>query len=371
MAASSRKSLIVVGGGPVGIEMALAVVRDGSWSVTIVEQGDRPAANIATWAHVRLFSAWSLNVSAAGLDVLDTMGVPRPASADIPTGDEFTNAYLLPIWRFLGANERCALRLSTQVISIARGSLLKGDMGSDRRRQQRFRVLVTSKSGAEEVIECDAVIDASGTYGNANWLGVGGIPALGERQLRSRIMVGIPDVFGADRSLFTGRKVTALIGCGYSAITTLNLLKRFAEEESPKQPDGSACARVVWLTRREGGGQPYKLIPNDPLPDRDALSQLGNAFAAGTVDSPALEVKYLGGVQLGQISESAAGMKLTFISAEGGSTSIRPGFGSRTHTHATRVLARWRAQVCMRSSRTTWWPMWATAPTSQSSKSYR
>jgi hypothetical protein len=323
---ASRKSLLVVGGGPVGIEMALAALRDGSWHVTIAERGDRPAANLATWAHVRLFSAWSLNVSAAGLDVLDAMGVPRPASADIPTGDAFARAYLLPIWRYLGANERCSLRLSTTVISIARGSLLKLDMGSDRRRQQRFRVLVTSTSGAEEIIECDAVVDASGTYGNANWLGVGGIPALGERQLRSRIMVGIPNVLGADRSHFTGSKVTALIGCGYSAITTLNLLKMLAEEEAPEHPDGSVRARVVWATRREGGGQPYQLIPNDPLPDRDALSQLGNAYAAGKVNSPALEVKYLGGVQLSQISESAAGMKLTFVSADGGSPPISPDF---------------------------------------------
>ena len=32
----------------------------------------------------------------------------------------------------------------------------------------------------------DNVVDASGTYGNPNWMGKGGTPALGERALRER-----------------------------------------------------------------------------------------------------------------------------------------------------------------------------------------
>ena len=32
----------------------------------------------------------------------------------------------------------------------------------------------------------DNVVDASGTYGNPNWMGKGGTPALGERTFRER-----------------------------------------------------------------------------------------------------------------------------------------------------------------------------------------
>merc|ERR1711965_616955 len=33
----------------------------------------------------------------------------------------------------------------------------------------------------EVILEADAVVDATGTYGQRNWLGAGGMPALGER----------------------------------------------------------------------------------------------------------------------------------------------------------------------------------------------
>ena len=51
----------------------------------------------------------------------------------------------------------------------------------------------------------DIIVDATGTYGNHNWLGDGGLPALGERKLGNDkdILYKIPDVIN-NRDMFAG-----------------------------------------------------------------------------------------------------------------------------------------------------------------------
>ena len=53
----------------------------------------------------------------------------------------------------------------------------------------------------------------------------------------------------------------AVIGCGASAVTSLRALKQLAAN--------GGGVEVVWVTRH--GTNPYKLIDNDPLPQRKAL----------------------------------------------------------------------------------------------------
>jgi hypothetical protein len=59
---------------------------------------------------------------------------------------------------------------------------------------------VQHADGSEETVLAKAVIDASGTTSTPNPLGAAGVPAIGERQLGSRIFYGIPDVLGAERA---------------------------------------------------------------------------------------------------------------------------------------------------------------------------
>ena len=51
----------------------------------------------------------------------------------------------------------------------------------------------------------DIIVDATGTYGNHNWLGDGGLPALGERKLCNDkdVLYNIPDVIN-NRDKFAG-----------------------------------------------------------------------------------------------------------------------------------------------------------------------
>ena len=68
-------------------------------------------------------------------------------------------------------------------------------------------------------------------------------------------------------------KVTAVIGSGASAVTTLRALKNLASE--PQKGVG-----VVWITRH--GPEPYQLIDNDPLPQRRALYRLDENLNLGS-----------------------------------------------------------------------------------------
>lgn len=159
------------------------------------------------------------------------------------------------------------------MVSIGRGRHLKGDMSS--RVGLIFQVLVEDIEGQERLITADAVVDASGSFGHRNWLGPGGLPALGERKVFTEIESAIPNT-NKEASKYQN-KCTLVVGSGYSAITTINQIKAIAEST----PDSSKPTKVVWVTRQ--GGEVYDRIEGDPLPQRDALSLFGNSL--GTTSS--------------------------------------------------------------------------------------
>ncbi len=64
------------------------------------------------------------------------------------------------------------------------------------------------------------MIDASGTLGTPNPAGAAGLPAIGEGAARERIYYGMPDLLGADRKRYAGRRILVL-GAGHSAVGTL------------------------------------------------------------------------------------------------------------------------------------------------------
>ena len=147
------------------------------------------------------------------------------------------------------------------------------------------------------------MVDATGTYGNPNWLGRGGKPALGERALRRQgiIHYKLPTPDEADCMLRDGG-VIVVVGSGASAITTLALLRQRYTSASP--------CKVVWMTRRPGA--PYTLIADDPLPQRSALHTLGNDLAAAATTtagetSKELQVEHRGGVQVSSLFRGGDG----------------------------------------------------------------
>lgn len=284
--------LLILGAGPVGLECALLAVERGL-AVTLVER-DRVGANVRRWGHVTFFSPWSMNTSATGRAVLKRAGLSLPADDVFPTGATFAANYLVPLAQWL--RSRCTILEDTAAVAIGRGGLLKGEeIGGGLRTTAPFRVLVRTVAGDESYLEADAVVDATGTYGQPNWLGAGGMPALGERALADRIAYVLPDPLGVDRATYAGRS-TLVVGSGYSAITTLNLLLEVAAVAPGTQ--------ILWASRHLEN--PYDRIAGDPLLQRDALATLGNALAAGD-----RRVQFFGGTQVHALREVDGQVEVT------------------------------------------------------------
>ena len=132
----------IVGGGPIGIEAALAASERG-WPFTVYEASGSVAGHVGDWGHVRLFSPWEMNVSPRARRVL---GDAAPVGAELPTGDELVDRVLRPLAESLGDR----VRVGARVRAIAREGLLKHEeISSDARGRRPFRLLVRGPDGGE------------------------------------------------------------------------------------------------------------------------------------------------------------------------------------------------------------------------------
>ena len=276
--------ILVIGAGPIGLEAALQALSAGH-EVTVVESGGQVADGVRSWQHVDLFSPWSLNTSPAGLAALTALDCDHPDPAEFPDGSAFCELYLEPIAEYLVANG-ATLRLDTDVVAVGRGRLRKPQhIGDAVRASTEFRVLVDAEDG-EEMLRADVVIDCSGVLDSPNFLGTGGIPALGEAEADERITRRIPDFAGPDADHFANKTVL-VVGAGMSAATTIDGLLGIKAEQ-PR-------TTIIWATSRSA--PLYQRIENDPLPGRDRPAGLGNAAAAGD-----LPLSTLGGYTVARIT---------------------------------------------------------------------
>ncbi len=241
--------LAVIGAGPIGLEAALAA-REHGHRVTVYERAMTVGGHVRRWGHVRMFTPWEMNVTPR---MTAALGDHAPHGSALPTGAEFATAVLDPLAQTPTLTG--AIRVGTNVLAVGREGLLKHEaIGSPERAARRFRVLLQGPSGGEEVEYADAVIDATGTYGNPNRLGDGGIDAPGERVLENRITRTLEPI-----EQLAGRAVL-LTGAGHSAQTAAVALAELACH--------APGTRVVWALRRR---DPVFKLPEDPLRARDAL----------------------------------------------------------------------------------------------------
>jgi len=272
---STAKHIAIIGAGPIGLEAALYAVQRG-YRVTVFEWGTGIAHNLWRWGHVRLFTPFGMNTSAWGRSALLAAGVTLPSNDALLPGRDFVLQYLAPL-AALPPLHGC-IQFETEVVRIGRSRSLKTEhIGERARGEESFRLLVRNNSG-QRTIDAGIVFDCSGTYGNHNWIGSGGIPCPGEIDLARHIIYELP-AFPSPELVSVlypdGRSTEVLVvGSGYSAATTV---LRLATPTS-SIPGHPGIARLHWVTRG-CGSEPIRRIEQDSLPERDRIAVEANKVA--------------------------------------------------------------------------------------------
>lgn len=254
--------VVVIGAGPQGLAAAAHLLERGHTPL-LLESGDGPAAAVAEWGHVRLFSAWPELVDAAAQRRLETGGWQAPTSG-YPTGAQWINGYLAPLAASLDDHIRYGARV-TGVGRVGRDRLV--DAG---RAEAPFTVHI---NGSERVTAA-AVIDASGTWRKPSPAGADGLPALGEQANADHLLYGVPDSAQPER--FAGRH-TVVVGAGDSSLNAIIELDRIAQ--------ASPATRITWVLRRGTAANTFGGGEADQLPERGALGvRARKAVDAGRVE---------------------------------------------------------------------------------------
>jgi hypothetical protein len=118
-----------------------------------------------------------------------------------------------------------------------------------------------TRNGLRE-LRARAVIDATGTWGQPNPIGVHGLPALGEAEARAHIAHGMPDILGRERDRYA-RRTVLVVGAGHSAAGNLLALAQLAEQASG--------TRIVWAVRGRSLRHIFGGGVRDGLPARGEL----------------------------------------------------------------------------------------------------
>lgn len=260
----------VIGAGPIGLAAAAHLVERGLRPL-VLERGASAGTALLAWKHVRVFSPWSYDVDEAARALLLSTGWTAPDPQTLPTGAEIVERYLGPLARHPAIAPHMVY--GAEVTGVARSGLDK--MTSAGRGGRPFVVRWREEAGGERRVLARAVIDASGTWGRANPMGVDGMVVEGEAEAAARIAYGLPDVLGASRGDYADRRVL-VVGSGHSAVhAVLDLLELQAS---------AAATEVVWAMRRPLAGRLGDGGADDQLPARASLgARARRAIDAGRV----------------------------------------------------------------------------------------
>lgn len=260
---SASLPVAVIGAGPVGLAAAAQLATRGQ-SFVLFESGPVPGAAMREWGHVTFFSPWRYTVDDAARTLLEPMGWTMPDPDRDPTGRELVERYLVP----LAGHPAIAphLRFNARVISVSRRGMDR--VPSAGREERPFEIVTRSPDGRESRHLARAVIDASGTWRSPSPAGASGVPAEGERAAAARISYGIPDVAGAAKQRFAGKRVMVL-GSGHSAMDSILGLTRL-KGEAPQ-------TEIIWAMRSLPGKRTFGGLTDDQLASRGALGERSKA----------------------------------------------------------------------------------------------
>jgi hypothetical protein len=291
MVGSSDLPVAVIGAGPIGLATAANLIERGI-VFRVYEAGATVGANLRDWAHVRTFTTWAQSVDPVSCRLLEANGWTMPKADLPPTGGDLHDRYLEPLSRVPGL--AAALETHAKVAAIGRQGIDK--VASRARETRPFVLRIRKADGTERTDLARAVIDASGTWQNPNPLGATGLPAIGEAALRDRLAYGMPDILGAARMRYAGKRV-AVVGAGYSAINVLLDLARLGDDVG-----GGA---LLWVVRGRNMAKVYGGGETDALPARGRLGQRLRAL----VESD--RIRLVTGFAADAVAQDASGLALS------------------------------------------------------------
>ncbi|MFG6461705.1 arsenic resistance N-acetyltransferase ArsN2 [Roseateles sp. DXS20W] len=293
-AADATLPVAVLGAGPVGLAAVAQLVERGLPFVAL-EAGNQVGANLRDYGHVQLFSPWQFNIDPAMARLLGPTGWTAPPAGELPRADEVVERVLQPFAALPQVAE--SVQTGARVVAVSREGLDK--VKSAGRDQAAFLVRY-EKDGTLRELRARAVIDATGTWNQPNFVGANGLPAIGEAEARDRVFYGIPDVAGALRHRYAGKR-TLVVGAGHSAANALLALAELAKQA----PD----TRLAWAVRSPALQRVFGGGAADALPARGALG----ASLRRLRDAGALE--FFGGLRITHIER--AGDHLRVLGLDG------------------------------------------------------
>ena len=270
MAVDTPARIAIIGAGPIGLEAAL-YARFLGYDVDVLERG-RVGENILRWGHVKLFTPFKMNRSPLGMAALTAQNPQQkwPDDNALLTGREYVEHYVLPLAQSDLLIDH--VQEQTEVLAIGRKRQTKQDHAGQQKREDDDFCLLIRQGKRERLLQADVVIDASGVFAQPNWLGRGGLPAVGELRAAHGVEYGLPDILGTALADYAGKRVL-VVGAGYSAATNLVQLAAVARQHP--------ATHITWITR-QATASPLPRIPDDRLPERDQLATAANTLAAGS-----------------------------------------------------------------------------------------
>jgi thioredoxin reductase len=245
----------VIGAGPVGLAAAAHLLEQGL-DVVVYAAGPTVGPRVRAWGHTRLFSPWQYVIDPAAQRLLEATGWEAPRASSLPTGHDLVDTYLAP----LAATPQLApvIQYGTRVEAVSRQGMDR--TRSNGRADTPFLLRLHTETGVAEVT-ARAVVDTSGTYTSPNPLTAAGLAPTAD--LADRVVHALPDVLGADRAQFAGKRVL-VVGAGHSAANTLIKLAALAKDE--------ADTELLWAVRNAGTAR----LAADAADELAARGQLGS-----------------------------------------------------------------------------------------------
>lgn len=251
MAIDTPAKLVVVGGGPIGIETTL-YARFLGYDVEVLER-DRLFEHVLAWPGDSLLGPFGKLTSPLGRAAIQTQ-MPEhrfPDDGQVVSARQWLETYLQPLAEvdLVVDSIRCGWEMS----QVGRESYGRSDrVGYEDRFDELFLCRAVDSQRNSKWISADIVVDATGTFGTAAGLGPGGLDPLGEQHWNSEWRderdagEGGPRLMRrflahAGSSAPVANRHVVVLGNGAVALTNLVALLQ--------SPAAERCASLEWWTR--------------------------------------------------------------------------------------------------------------------------